>query len=194
MRGKQSGEREPTVPLRIIPAHAGQTPRRHMSVLSPSDHPRACGANASSPMMTGMSDGSSPRMRGKPHAREAVTHHDRIIPAHAGQTSTRTWAPPATKDHPRACGANLPRWFAHNNLSGSSPRMRGKRRWLVACLVGYRIIPAHAGQTPLELLFCWRATDHPRACGANVNLPPTCDERYGSSPRMRGKRRARYLV
>ena len=87
--------------------------------------------------------------------------------------------------------------------------MRGKH-----CIVSHivkirRIIPAHAGQTRGRA--CGRAahTDHPRACGANVEAsmharvhwadhPRACGANtlrdvcrvadIGSSPRMRGKR------
>ena len=52
-----------------------------------------------------------------------------------------------------------------------------------------RIIPAHAGQTVGTYRTWMWPPDHPRACGANVSLPPQPSPRDGSSPRMRGKQR-----
>ena len=57
------------------------------------------------------------------------------------------------------------------------PRGRGNRR----------IIPAHAGQTPVAGAGGIPATDHPRACGANLSEHFRVSTDYGSSPRMRGK-------
>ncbi|RYP99498.1 hypothetical protein PG22506_1225 [Bifidobacterium pseudolongum subsp. globosum] len=53
-----------------------------------------------------------------------------------------------------------------------------------------RIIPAHAGQTRIWRSMFFACADHPRACGAN-KAPIVADTiGAGSSPRMRGKRRA----
>ena len=50
-----------------------------------------------------------------------------------------------------------------------------------------RIIPAHAGQTLIASESSAMATDHPRACGANVFDSNGVAFAVGSSPRMRGK-------
>ena len=47
MRGKHSLPLFPSSFLRIIPAHAGQTPTIMIRTVSFTDHPRACGANSS---------------------------------------------------------------------------------------------------------------------------------------------------
>ena len=147
MRGKLllRDVREPRP--RIIPAYAGQT---HISTSVTgrwTDHPRACGANATAVDNCVPGDGSSPRMRGKRPSRYDIRGCRRIIPAHAGQTAYRSQGPSRRSDHPRACGANRVRWRARGPRAGSSPRMRGK---LIRDLDGdhrVRIIPAHAGQT-----------------------------------------------
>ena len=74
----------------------------------------------------------------------------RIIPAHAGQTSTRSPIHTADADHPRACGANLFDGGLESDESGSSPRMRGKHRGPAQSQMADRIIPAHAGQTNMD--------------------------------------------
>ena len=50
-----------------------------------------------------------------------------------------------------------------------------------------RIIPARAGQTISAALMDGATTDHPRACGANVNPWTSSESMVGSSPRVRGK-------
>ena len=67
MRGKQSAYELFPSPTRIIPAHAGQTTKAARDLAKTPDHPRACGANATGSPDYTEGDGSSPRMRGKPH-------------------------------------------------------------------------------------------------------------------------------
>ena len=188
MRGKRDLEVPDAAHRRIIPAHAGQTPGRSASTSAPTDHPRACGANAPGWLSALKNAGSSPRMRGK--LRGPAEHHrrQRIIPAHAGQTSAATTPIRWTTDHPRACGANYSLTPQRMDSHGSSPRMRGKHEEFARAKTRLRIIPAHAGQT-----FTWnadvsRGQDHPRACGANAAGRALDYAAIGSSPRMRGKR------
>ena len=134
--------------------------------------------------------GSSPRMRGKPHQRVMPPAGRRIIPAHAGQTRALARPDQRRTDHPRACGANSSGAFSMIRLIGSSPRMRGKRVGSVPVGILARIIPAHAGQTQSHQRNGKEDADHPRACGANVDLGYDGGASVGSSPRMRGKQRA----
>ena len=127
-------------------------------------------------------------MRGKLVAVDQADDRVRIIPARAGQTSTRGVPSTSTSDHPRACGANSESETEVLRQNGSSPRVRGK---LVApCRSDRlrRIIPARAGQTWFRLSCGSRAPDHPRACGANYMLRYGYFVQRGSSPRVRGKR------
>ena len=113
--------------LRIIPAHAGQTKSKRVRAFSMPDHPRACGANSCDAASGRIVTGSSPRMRGKHGHLVRRNDRDRIIPAHAGQTSKHV--------------------DVRSAVDGSSPRMRGKRRRSTLFHDSIRIIPAHAGQT-----------------------------------------------
>ena len=167
MRGKRRLTHGLQLVDRIIPAHAGQTCRASLRWRGSPDHPRACGANRRYGRFSTRPVGSSPRMRGKRPVHHRVHADLRIIPAHAGQTSSSPSICQQRPDHPRACGANQAAGLNAGILGGSSPRMRGKHRVHRVRGRGIRIIPAHAGQT-------WRADasttacpDHPRACGAN---------------------------
>ena len=187
MRGKLELRKQPDGRVRIIPAHAGQTPTSPSEAPATSDHPRACGANPLSLSHRAVTPGSSPRMRGK-LAGHAIIHGGcRIIPAHAGQTDPASAPTPITSDHPRACGANSDSEPEITRLNGSSPRMRGKHRGTGQPDRPVRIIPAHAGQTQTRVYMILPNTDHPRACGANIPMVLGIDAFRGSSPRMRGK-------
>ena len=147
VRGKPHGLAIPGVQVRIIPARAGQTSPPIMVYGWPTDHPRACGANWSMPDKYRGGFGSSPRVRGKPWRMSSSSPHSRIIPARAGQTDVRSVAQAVHADHPRACGANEPFHLSVPVVSGSSPRVRGKRLPVVVRAHSPRIIPARAGQT-----------------------------------------------
>ena len=65
--------------------------------------------------------------------------------------------------------------------------MRGKLKPTLWQYARRRIIPAHAGQTPVWKGHAHGTTDHPRACGANSRMSYGSTRDAGSSPRMRGK-------
>ena len=189
MRGKQLPIAKMLAHVRIIPAHAGQTVGMVVFPRAQSDHPRVCGANGPFITVSTQIFGSSPRMRGKRRAVQGLPGGGRIIPAHAGQTSSSPSICQQRPDHPRACGANQAAGLNAGILGGSSPRMRGKLSPTTSRYNFPRIIPAHAGQTApyVHRTFC--RADHPRACGANGGANCRRWHAIGSSPRMRGKPR-----
>ena len=187
MRGKRSAQVDEFVPVRIIPARAGQTSGFTVVSVREPDHPRACGANRYGKLAIGPGGGSSPRVRGKLRALQTITWKKRIIPARAGQTRGQRTYSLGGSDHPRACGANVQTVTPRSNMPGSSPRVRGKRARGRPPRRASRIIPARAGQTPLPDSGEDTATDHPRACGANAVVASEAALSHGSSPRVRGK-------
>ena len=152
-------------------------------------HPRACGENWAVVVVMGAGSGSSPRMRGKPPSASDQERRGRLIPAHAGKTRYRRGGSYCGQAHPRACGENGLNTRFWGCLTGSSPRMRGKRAgaWDAAKNVG--LIPAHAGKTHGRRIHQANRQAHPRACGENAELLEKLHVVEGSSPRMRGKRR-----
>ena len=187
MRGKRVEPVCDGAEVRIIPAHAGQTAPNRQDACPCPDHPRACGANRRYGRFSTRPVGSSPRMRGKRPVHHRVHADLRIIPAHAGQTSSSPSICQQRPDHPRACGANSRLLQAATTSLGSSPRMRGKPRLCTAAISALRIIPAHAGQTCGGRRGPACSADHPRACGANIGVDVSDAFGCGSSPRMRGK-------
>ena len=127
-------------------------------------------------------------MRGKQGLGHKFAYLVRIIPARAGQTPIHVISSMVIPDHPRACGANNDATPLDMRDGGSSPRVRGKRHQQHGHKPGDRIIPARAGQTTHASYHAEPSTDHPRACGANRAFTCLCLLRFGSSPRVRGKR------
>ncbi|EFF79635.1 hypothetical protein HMPREF0970_01428 [Schaalia odontolytica F0309] len=133
--------------------------------------------------------GSSPLTRGKPceliDARAAV----RLIPAHAGKTSTVITLTTWKRAHPRSRGENSESEKSTCPLSGSSPLTRGKRHLRELTVEGFRLIPAHAGKTRCTRRAPIQRGAHPRSRGENPPRRPSPSTVYGSSPLTRGKRR-----
>ena len=109
--------------------------------------------------------GSSPLVRGIHLLNFRTKNLKRIIPACAGNTSKGKKQCYIQRDHPRLCGEYFNRAFQNVNVQGSSPLVRGIRRYPPYKPLVHRIIPACAGNTcqclqPQEL-----KKDHPRLCG-----------------------------
>ena len=171
---------------RIIPAHAGSTPRVTRARTASGDHPRACGEHANGIWHRKRVQGSSPRMRGARLSHEKSPLGSRIIPAHAGSTVCHVPLQSTVWDHPRACGEHATGAIAAVDNAGSSPRMRGAPLARVEARHEKGIIPAHAGSTPGPERPWLPFRDHPRACGEHDDLTVPSVYVEGSSPRMRG--------
>ena len=89
------------------------------------------------------------------------------------------------------CGENrgVDSWWIKD--PGSSPRVRGKRVDGSRTLLRPGLIPACAGKTRGGHYPPRRGAAHPRVCGENYRSRAGGVKEYGSSPRVRGKRRAR---
>ena len=131
----------------LIPAHAGKTriPRRARGVHRA--HPRSRGENHRLKVDGGGRIGSSPLTRGKLASGGGVCGQERLIPAHAGKTSSRRRSPTMRRAHPRSRGENLEDHCGTVCLKGSSPLTRGKPDATKARTIAGGLIPAHAGKT-----------------------------------------------
>ena len=86
MRGKRRQNPSGLPCRRITPAHAGKTIYGAIMGSVAKDHPRACGENLVPSLFLVKSQGSPPRMRGKPAFIVITFFTFRITPAHAGKT------------------------------------------------------------------------------------------------------------
>ena len=170
----------------IIPAHAGNTTGLNPWTAWTGDHPRACGEHWRRMVSAALRRGSSPRMRGTPHAADRGDLHGGIIPAHAGNTLLARWDVRWIWDHPRACGEHSVHDIGYWSLRGSSPRMRGTPSEWCGSRLMVGIIPAHAGNTGGTSGISTVSGDHPRACGEHHDRGFFEKRILGSSPRMRG--------
>ena len=133
--------------------------------------------------------GSPPRMRGKLLSGAGTSKVHRITPAYAGKTLLLHLPLYQHEDHPRVCGENSISNSISHVLSGSPPRMRGKRNSKSVRCRSAGITPAYAGKTYGGFLNAAKNKDHPRVCGENAARRWLVAVNMGSPPRMRGKRK-----
>ena len=172
---------------RLIPAHAGKTRPEHPRTARTGAHPRSRGENLTCQSSTIAYPGSSPLTRGKHGPTHRLRFHPGLIPAHAGKTDQRGARGSTRAAHPRSRGENGRCSLSFSLLRGSSPLTRGKRGLVVACEVGARLIPAHAGKTPYGTTPHLQSGAHPRSRGENSASALAFSRPHGSSPLTRGK-------
>ena len=88
------------------------------------------------------------------------------------------------------CGENDYDAYREPGHEGSSPRVRGKPVLLLDAGLYARLIPACAGKTGRSSSNTGNRRAHPRVCGENQHVSTDMSRAAGSSPRVRGKRRA----
>ena len=89
--------------------------------------------------------------------------------------------------HPRSRGENVTTVTKARAIEGSSPLTRGKRVRGLRKAIQARLIPAHAGKTPVHGHLQARQWAHPRSRGENTFKNSVASHRLGSSPLTRGK-------
>ena len=148
------------------PRWAGNTNRKARNTIYRTDHPRVGGEHPSSESWTCESPGSSPRGRGTHVLQQGYDRNVRIIPAWAGNTSTRRSSPAISTDHPRVGGEHTNALELRRPPIGSSPRGRGTQTVGDAC--------------------SRHTSDHPRVGGEHRPGAANRPLWTGSSPRGRG--------
>ena len=116
-----------------------------------------------------------------------LTRVRRLIPAHAGKTSSPFVRQAVPRAHPRSRGENSAPGCGRRYRRGSSPLTRGKRARSPLLVVPPRLIPAHAGKTHCKDSYPWCAAAHPRSRGENGTHARGPLSVEGSSPLTRGK-------
>ena len=170
----------------IIPARAGFTCARAVSLRSPRDHPRSRGVYIGTFSYGANDKGSSPLARGLPSVEIGQLREFGIIPARAGFTPPPVCDARHIEDHPRSRGVYAAQRSAVRPSGGSSPLARGLRARTCAGRGGPGIIPARAGFTRQGAGRGHRRQDHPRSRGVYLLHTPHPPSRVGSSPLARG--------
>ena len=151
----------------LIPAHAGKTLMVAISTATRPAHPRSRGENGSAPSIISVRSGSSPLTRGKPDPYSYAAVKRGLIPAHAGKTVLVHAPASYGAAHPRSRGENFAGLKDKLSSAGSSPLTRGKPVLTPPLIALVRLIPAHAGKTPLRRRHRGREAAHPRSRGEN---------------------------
>ena len=148
VRGTRQLDADRGVIAGIIPACAGNTRRGRCSRWRAWDHPHVCGEHRFSRRSNVSHMGSSPRVRGTLLMDAESADAPGIIPACAGNTTSRTRPAERAKDHPRVCGEHQYIDLGFTLPLGSSPRVRGTLSTIKFRPHAVGIIPACAGNTP----------------------------------------------
>ncbi len=172
---------------RTIPTRVGRT-------LSPipldtdlSDHPHACGENATFVKTRVRCAGPSPRVWGERYRCAGVVGRCRTIPTRVGRTLPLCWCCWSMSDHPHACGENFRGAGQGGIASGPSPRVWGEQTEPQRGRSPNRTIPTRVGRTFCDHSSPPESTDYPHACGENVSTAKAVARRIGPSPRVWGE-------
>ena len=187
VRGKPGKAAARVLRQRYIPARAGEARPAPAPTRQPTVHPRACGGSFSAGNIRRVTEGTSPRVRGK---RASVRYRGMdcgYIPARAGEARNADTTTGVTGVHPRACGGSATKGPFDGVKTGTSPRVRGKRGKRTISTPGDRYIPARAGEACDSVRYGISRRVHPRACGGSAMLAAAAAGAYGTSPRVRGK-------
>ena len=114
----------------LIPAWAGKTNWVVGAFRRAWAHPRVGGENMKKADAEALKQGSSPRGRGKPPPPNSHGWWGRLIPAWAGKTPSASSMLTARQAHPRVGGENRMGGGGFSAGMGSSPRGRGKRKFV----------------------------------------------------------------
>ncbi|EEH65609.1 hypothetical protein HMPREF0058_1579 [Actinomyces urogenitalis DSM 15434] len=110
-------------------------------------HPRSRGVDIKVLSNKSAFEGSSPLTRGRRRTRYIELLRCRLIPAHAGSTSSAPTTRVPSPAHPRSRGVDPPIPRVYPIKYGSSPLTRGRHRHATRRVHPRRLIPAHAGST-----------------------------------------------
>ena len=181
----ESPDVEP-VPVRFIPACAGNRVGNCCYWCPWAVHPRVCGEQLIHGNLTQTRVGSSPRVRGTDPREYPSSPPSRFIPACAGNSPPHLLHTKQTAVHPRVCGEQSGYRVAAFTANGSSPRVRGTVVRLGSLPHTSRFIPACAGNRVGGLIVAAGVAVHPRVCGEQRRKASRSRKDSGSSPRVRG--------
>ena len=125
-------------------------------------------------------------MRGNRFRRGAGGAGVRSIPACAGEPPGPGRNCHLREVYPRVCGGTPGRGINSFPQKGLSPRVRGNPRRFILKGLGYRSIPACAGEPRIKRNVCGCRTVYPRVCGGTTYIWLTDRGIPGLSPRVRG--------
>ena len=109
----------------LIPAGAGTTVDSFLICALGEAHPRRCGDHSGTPLVSRITAGSSPQVRGPRSAVMSWGGRKGLIPAGAGTTILYPDRSKPLSAHPRRCGDHFTGYHVQEVICGSSPQVRG---------------------------------------------------------------------
>ncbi len=172
--------------IRFIPAGAGNTVPRIISLSSSTVYPRWRGEHSASLMPIIGLGGLSPLARGTRRQRIVRLPLHRFIPAGAGNTSTLSITTDREPVYPRWRGEHPNGSALSYPQIGLSPLARGTQSDAIDALIDARFIPAGAGNTEGAEEYRIQNAVYPRWRGEHWCDSNCRTERRGLSPLARG--------
>ncbi len=172
--------------IRFIPAGAGNTVPRIISLSSSTVYPRWRGEHSASLMPIIGLGGLSPLARGTRRQRIVRLPLHRFIPAGAGNTSTLSITTDREPVYPRWRGEHKIHIDKHRVCIGLSPLARGTLYYNRWTRYGARFIPAGAGNTNMGSAVNEIKTVYPRWRGEHRRGLTSRPSQTGLSPLARG--------
>ncbi len=178
--------------IRFIPAGAGNTVPRIISLSSSTVYPRWRGEHSASLMPIIGLGGLSPLARGTRRQRIVRLPLHRFIPAGAGNTYRSNGRNTEFSVYPRWRGEHFTTIGGHATAHGLSPLARGTQIWGAPLMKSKRFIPAGAGNTAADSRAGHHRPVYPRWRGEHgPNTRPSIHA-VGLSPLARGTPVVRY--
>ena len=149
-RGTQGDKEDGAGADGLIPARAGNTSLSNIKFGYVPAHPRSRGEHSLPVEVAAANGGSSPLARGTRQRSGRIINARRLIPARAGNTQILWQNCPVRPAHPRSRGEHGTAAARGSHRHGSSPLARGTQGRRVHEPTPARLIPARAGNTPLQ--------------------------------------------
>ena len=168
MRGKHFSPRAFSPIPRTIPARTGYAARKLLRKSCIWTYPLTCGANEGFWEQARLGADISPLMRGKPPIAVVIQPDLGLIPARAGQTSTRCRHTTGPWTYPRVRGVHFMVMLNKGLAADLSPRTRVTPLSLAPSGGRIGLIPAYAGYTSDLYGKSSNPSNNPRARGVHT--------------------------
>ncbi len=136
---------------RLIPARAGNIVPAGAAAFEVPAHPRSRGEHHLQSAALEPRSGSSPLARGTSVAMLMERARVRLIPARAGNINVHVITHGKSPAHPRSRGEHVQGDLQTTDATGSSPLARGTSALKDLEAMGFRLIPARAGNMPVAI-------------------------------------------
>ena len=169
-----------------IPACAGEPCPAHAPRAAQRAYPRMCGGTRPCDLISPISLGLSPHVRGNQRSAVFVDGFRRPIPACAGELHGSQHRSAQTGAYPRMCGGTVVRSIASASVMGLSPHVRGNQVGWVLPRFWEGPIPACAGEPDMDMIATNHDRAYPRMCWGTGFCTPKFRFLWGLSPHVRG--------